>query len=304
MAVGVRYYTPNQFEIDQNGVPLAGAQLFFYQTGTSNLQATYSDVNLTTANTNPVIADANGRFGSIFLITTNAYKVQLWTAPTALNPTGSQIWSEDPCGPAAGGAQTVTASFVGDMRFFAGPAGSIPSLWYVCAGQAVNRSVFSLLFAVLGTSWGAGDGSTTFNLPDFRGRVPVGLDNMGGIAANRITAGVSGINGTTLGAVGGDQNIQQHTHALTDPGHVHTITDPGHAHTEQIGQGVGGANDAWNFTASGSSLAGTNFKTVSATTGITLVSATTSITLATFGSGAAANVQPSGMGNWIIYAGV
>lgn len=58
--------------------------------------------------------------------------------------------------------------------------------WLLCYGQAVSRSTYSSLFAVLGTAFGTGDGSTTFNLPDLRGRVPVGLDNIGGTAANRI----------------------------------------------------------------------------------------------------------------------
>lgn len=60
------------------------------------------------------------------------------------------------------------------------------SAWLLCAGQAVSRSTYSALFAILGTAFGAGDGSTTFNLPDFRGRTAVGIDNLGGSAANRI----------------------------------------------------------------------------------------------------------------------
>jgi len=46
--------------------------------------------------------------------------------------------------------------------------------WLVCDGTAISRTTYSLLFAVVGTSYGAGDGSTTFNLPDLRGRTPVG----------------------------------------------------------------------------------------------------------------------------------
>lgn len=60
------------------------------------------------------------------------------------------------------------------------------SAWLLCYGQAVSRSTYSALFAVVGTSFGVGDGSTTFNLPDLRGRVPVGIDNLGGSAANTI----------------------------------------------------------------------------------------------------------------------
>ena len=86
---------------------------------------------------------------------------------------------------------------------------------------AVSRATYSDLFAAIGTTYGAGDGSTTFNLPDLRGRVAAGRDDMGGSAANRITNGGSGIVGTTLGAAGGAE-----THTLTTaqiPSHSHTI---------------------------------------------------------------------------------
>jgi microcystin-dependent protein len=58
----------------------------------------------------------------------------------------------------------------------------------LCAGQAVSRTTYAALFAVVGTTYGAGDGSTTFNLPDLRGRFPLGKDDMGGSSANRVTA--------------------------------------------------------------------------------------------------------------------
>lgn len=80
-----------------------------------------------------------------------------------------------------------------------------PDGWLLCGGQAVSRTVYSRLFTQLSTTYGIGDGSTTFNLPDLRGRVAAGKDNMNGSSANRLTSGGSGIAGTTLGAVGGEQ---------------------------------------------------------------------------------------------------
>ena len=58
------------------------------------------------------------------------------------------------------------------------PYGSstVPSNWLVCDGSAVSRTTYADLFAIIGTSYGAGDGSTTFNLPNLKGRVPVGRD--------------------------------------------------------------------------------------------------------------------------------
>ena len=67
--------------------------------------------------------------------------------------------------------------------------------WLLCSGQAVSRATYAALYAVVGTAYGAGDGSTTFNVPNMQGRVPVGKDT--GTFA-------------TLGATGGEQ-----THVLT-----------------------------------------------------------------------------------------
>lgn len=87
-------------------------------------------------------------------------------------------------------------------------------------GQAVSRTTYSALFAKLGTTHGAGDGSTTFNLPDKRGRVSAGKDDMGGTSANRLT---SPINGDNLGASGGSES---HTLTIAQmPQHNHSVTD-------------------------------------------------------------------------------
>lgn len=78
-------------------------------------------------------------------------------------------------------------------------AGSVaPTGWLFCDGSAVSRTTYAALFSAIGTLWGAGDGSTTFNLPDMRGRVPAGIDNLGGAAANRLQVSLSGT--TTAGS--------------------------------------------------------------------------------------------------------
>jgi hypothetical protein len=77
---------------------------------------------------------------------------------------------------------------IGTVVDFAGAAA--PSQWLLCFGQAISRTTYSALFTLLNTAglpYGAGDGVTTFNLPDCRGRAVFGKDNMGGSAANRIT---------------------------------------------------------------------------------------------------------------------
>ena len=91
-----------------------------------------------------------------------------------------------------------------------------PTGWLLCDGSAVSRTTYDALYSVIGTTYGAGNGSTTFNVPDLRGRTVAGVDNMGGTAQNRITSGVSGITGTTLGAAGGDQRLHAHSHTMNN----------------------------------------------------------------------------------------
>jgi microcystin-dependent protein len=112
----------------------------------------------------------------------------------------------------------------GTVLPFAGS--SAPDGWLLCHGQAVSRTTYAVLFAVIGTTYGTGDGSTTFNLPDLRGRVIAGKDNMGGTAASRLTnsgTGNPGINGSTLGATGG---VDRHTLTTAQmPAHTHPVNN-------------------------------------------------------------------------------
>jgi microcystin-dependent protein len=132
-------------------------------------------------------------------------------------------------------APTITAplisAWVGMVVDFAGT--TAPTGWLLCYGQAISRTTYSVLFSAISTTYGTGDGSTTFNLPDLRGRVVAGQDDMGGSSANRLT-GVSGsVDGDTLGAAGG---AETHTLALTEiPAHDHGAVTGGrsanHSHT-------------------------------------------------------------------------
>jgi microcystin-dependent protein len=97
---------------------------------------------------------------------------------------------------------------VGTVVPYAGS--SVPTGWLLCDGTAVSRSTYSTLFSVLGTTYGAGNGTTTFNVPDLRQRFPLGKAASG--------------TGATLGATGG---LIDHTH--TGPSHTHT--GPSHTHT-------------------------------------------------------------------------
>jgi microcystin-dependent protein len=73
-------------------------------------------------------------------------------------------------------------------------------------GQAISRTTYATLFSLVSTIYGAGDSSTTFNVPDLRGRIPAGKDDMGGSAASRLTPTYFGTSAAALGAVGGGES--------------------------------------------------------------------------------------------------
>jgi len=116
---------------------------------------------------------------------------------------------------------TAVTAPAASMMVFAGA--SAPSGWLLCFGQAISRTTYATLFSAVSTTYGIGDGSTTFNLPDMRGRVAAGADNMGGSAAGRLTSTTMSPDGNTLSATGGTQThtlitaeMPSHTHALSD----------------------------------------------------------------------------------------
>lgn len=122
-----------------------------------------------------------------------------------------------PCGIPVG----ASLDFHGAITRHAGAAasdaepGEPPPGFELEAGQAVSRSVRAALFSVVGTVHGAGDGATTFNVPDTRGRVGVGVDNMGGSDAGRLSAA------NTLGGSGG---AETHTISTSEmPPHSHGL---------------------------------------------------------------------------------
>lgn len=87
-----------------------------------------------------------------------------------------------------------------------------PSSNYVLAyGQCISRTTYSAYFAIVSTTYGVCDGTTTFGVPDARGRVVAGKDDMGGTSANRLTNQSGGVNGETLGGTGGSES-----HTLTE----------------------------------------------------------------------------------------
>lgn len=135
-----------------------------------------------------------------------------------------------------GGNQLVPA---GSLSMWAGTIATIPTGWLFCDGTAVSRTTYSDLFTAIGTIYGVGDGSTTFNLPDFRDKFVVG--------AKQDDSGVPKTNVTgSLTQSGGAAN---HTHSFTGGGHTHSFTGSGHDHN--ISDNTGAPNEAGVYVQSG-----------------------------------------------------
>ena len=105
----------------------------------------------------------------------------------------------------------------GSLMPYAGS--SAPTGYLLCDGAAISRTTYSALFALVGTTYGSGDGSSTFNIPDLRGRVIAGQDDMGGSSANRLTNQTGGVDGDTLGGTGGEEGQTLTTSQLASHSH-------------------------------------------------------------------------------------
>lgn len=144
--------------------------------------------------------------------------------------------------------ETPSASAPGDVKII---SYSTPDPgWLECDGSAISRTTYAALFGKIGTTYGAGDGSTTFNIPETRGYFLRGWSHGTSIDSGR--------------AFGSTQ-----TDAFKS--HTHTVTDPGHTHAAPAGSLItsGGSASAGTLPASGGSTLYNTAATASATTGIT-----------------------------------
>jgi len=190
------------------------------------------------------------------------------------------------------GATGSGAAPVGSIEAFAGA--SLPTNYLWCQGAEVSRSTYSGLFGIIGTTWGVGDGSTTFNLPNLQGRFPLG--------AGQGLTGAGGGTGTnrTLGQLsagdpnnGGSAPYGSETHTQSSGELVsHNHADAGHTHAPGVEPNfvvAGGGAYGYNNGAGGAIFAGAS------------ATATGYASIGNAGSGAAMNIMPPfGVVNYII----
>jgi len=177
--------------------------------------------NLASGNANKIIKGAE----------INAEFVAIETAVNSKADIESPTFTGDPAAPTQSSSddstKLATTAFVqtavgalvtipsGMIAPYAGPSDgshTAPTGWFLCYGQAVSRTTYAALFTAIGTTYGTGDGSTTFNLPDLRGRTIAGVDDMGGSAASRLT----GDNGASTATADSNGSFTSATNILVD----------------------------------------------------------------------------------------
>lgn len=177
-------------------------------------------------------------------------------------------------------AATVQAALVPAGAVVAYGGTSAPTGFLMCDGTAVSRATYSALFTAIGTAHGTGDGSTTFNLPDYRGRFLRGVDGSAGVdpdKASRTAMATGGNTGNNVGSVQSDQNAS----------HNHTLTDPGHTHSQNFYQGTIGTPSGSGYYGVGNGNSELDFAGLysqgAQNASVNVNSTTTGITLATSG---------------------
>lgn len=175
-----------------------------------------------------------------------------------------------------------------------------------CDGRNIMRATYPGYAARMASDsypHGAGNGTTTVGVPDLRGRVTVGRDDMGGTAAGRLANSIGNANAATLGFGGGDDRMPQHTHSTTQSPHAHGAWQDPHSHNYnkpvQAVAGVdGGVNAIGVFQGTESTAT-----TTSAQPAINVGAINANITVDSAGSGTTQNAQPLLVTNKQIYVG-
>lgn len=162
-------------------------------------------------------------------------------------------------------------------------AGGVPppaANFHLADGTAISRTVYSTLFTAIGIIYGAGDGSTTFNLPNFYDRVSIGAGNLYSIGS----LGGAASHTLTVGEIPSGLTVTDPGHNHTQNAHNHGVTDPGHTHVEKGTVNLTGSSNQMLRTAAGDGTdVNSGSSTASATTGVTTNNTTATNNSATTG---------------------
>ena len=191
----------------------------------------------------------------------------------------------------------------GTVSAYAGS--TAPTGYLLCDGAAVSRSTYADLWTALGTTsspYGLGDGSTTFNTPNLKGRTVIGVGT--GTEITGVLGTVQGVKEVTL--TGAESGTSAHGHPSSTVGTGVTVTDGGHGHTNRVGIGAAGVTNSSDVLvrSNGGTQDGAFAATNATTTGITAALTSGALTIATSTAAAASsahtNIQPSMPLNYII----
>ncbi len=238
MAQGFVLASPRLRYWDSNGAILALGKLYFYAAGTSTPQNTWQDSGLTSLNTNPITLSASGEC-TVFVPQGNLYKIDLFDA-NGVHQAGFPLDGVEAIPAPDPPAPTPSPIPTGGIFMYGGT--SAPSGYLMVDGALVSRTTYAALYAVIGTTFGAGDGMTTFGLPDMRQRFPLG----------KATSGTGSTLGETGGLIDHTHTGPSHTH-FTEVGpiaHTHSIAASSHTHT------VAAPRGGWSPTSNAPSVSG------------------------------------------------
>lgn len=251
---------------NNSGQPVNGGKVYTYDAGTTSDRTTWTDSGRVTPAANPIILDSNGKAQ---IYADGAYKFRIDGADDVTLFTYDNLFY-----------LTTTALSSGIISLFGGT--SAPTGWLLCDGTAVSRSTYASLFAVIATAFGVGDGSTTFNLPDLRGRFPIG----------KATSGTGSTLGGTGGAIDHTHTGGAHTHDMAS----HTHTGPSHTHSAgglRASLGINLGDSIWRAVLDGVNTFTSTHKVLATGQAVSAdVNSSTSCTL--FGDSAAAGTGATG----------
>jgi microcystin-dependent protein len=226
------------YAIDSAGFPMAGTSI--------SARFTIYDINTPSVNyqeEQTFTTDANGVFratvGGGTTFANLSFSTRVFWLKAEVRKTSDaaySIISDAPLSIVPYARSAENGSPLGSVAQFAGS--TLPNGWMLCDGSQLSRTTYADLFAAIGTRFGTGDGSTTFNLPDLRGKIPVGYNS-------------AETSFNTLGKTGGAKtqtltvaNLPSHSHSgssfsTTSAGsHTHTYVDeytPGNSLSSTVG---------------------------------------------------------------------